>query len=126
MKRALYFGTDGCPGHSAIPLEGEFSSSEISTIVRLVDSFNLEKLFVGGHKFRWFNMGFTIDDNAYKFFGYAVPYSPDDNRGGSKSVIIVENGSMEDIRTLFYSNRFLMNKFNKIWDTYKYKEEERI
>lgn len=127
MRRALYFGTNGCPGHSAIPLAGEFSNEKIRKITSLVDSHNLEELFKYGDKSRWFNLKFTIDGNVINnFFGYAVPYSPDDPRGGSKSVILIENGSKEDIRKLFYSSMFLMKQFNKIWDKYNFDIDERL
>lgn len=126
MKRVLYFGTNGSPGHSIIPLVGEFSNVEIRKITLLVDSFNLEKLFIGGYKYRWFKFELTIDNNTNKFFGYAVPYSPDDPRGGSKTVILIENGNEEEIRDLFSSNKFVSKQFNKVWDKYNYKKEERL
>lgn len=126
-KRALYFGTDGRPGHYSIPIDSGFSQLELKAIEVFVDGFEFEKLFTGGFRSRWFNLEFELNDkDKYRFFGYAVPYSPDDKRGYSKTVILVEDGNKEDIKSLLDSNEFIRRQFNLVWDTYNYREEERI
>lgn len=126
MKRAVYFGTNGRPGHGFIPLYGKFSDKELRAIEIFVDGFDFEKLFTGGFRARWFNLEFQLEGNNYSLLGYAVPYSPDDKRGYSKTVILVEDGNKEDIRTLFDSNEFLQRQFNIVWNNHNYREEEKI
>lgn len=126
MKRTLYFGTNGSrPGHMSIPIYGKFSWEEKEKIEMLVDCLDFQNLFLDGSRSKWFNLKFELD-KKYQFLGYAVPYSPDDKRGYSKTVILVEDGTMEDIEDVLASHEFVRDQFNKVWEEYNYSKEERV
>ena len=46
MVRIAYFGTDGCPGHYAIPIRGKFTEEDIKVIESVdCDDFYSESFF---------------------------------------------------------------------------------
>lgn len=137
MKRALYFGTIHSLGHYPMPISGKFTDTEIRSIETFIENdtfYDVFKIVVDDNgivrninkKHAYFGIRFTIGNSQKYFFGYAVPYSPDDTRGGSKTVILVEDGTKDDIKSLVKSNEFLKEQFNKVWDKYNYKKENRI
>lgn len=44
MVRIAYFGTDGCPGHYAIPIRGKFTEEDIK-VIESVDCDDFYKVF---------------------------------------------------------------------------------
>lgn len=138
-KRALYFGTRGSLGHYPIPISGKFTDTEIKakaieTFIENDTFYDMFKTVVDDNgivrhinkKYNYFGVRFTVGNSQLHFFGYAVPYSPDDTRGGSKTVILVEEGNKRDIQSLLDSNEFIRDQFNKVWDKYKYNVGGRI
>ena len=80
MVRIAYFGTDGCPGHYAIPIRGKFTEEDIK-VIESVDCDDFYKVFdVMRFKIAEFK-GWTI---------LGIPASLDDHRPGSKTVIFIE------------------------------------
>lgn len=41
MVRIAYFGTDGCPGHYAIPIRGKFTEEDIKVIESVESDVNI-------------------------------------------------------------------------------------
>lgn len=75
MVRIAYFGTDGCPGHYAIPIRGKFTEEDIK-VIESVDCDDFYKVFdVMRFKIAEFK-GWTI---------LGIPASLDDHRPGSKN-----------------------------------------
>ena len=54
---------------------------------------------------------------AYVCFG--VPYSPDDERPGSKTIVLVEHGTIQEVKDAILQNPFLLDKFKKVKEKYK-------
>lgn len=85
MVRIAYFGTDGCPGHYAIPIRGKFTEEDIK-VIESVDCDDFYKVFdVMRFKIAEFK-GWTI---------LGIPASLDDHRPGSKTVIFIEGKANE-------------------------------
>lgn len=85
MVRIAYFGTDGCPGHYAIPIRGKFTEEDIK-VIESVDCDDFYKVFdVMRFKIAEFK-GWTI---------LGIPASLDDHRPGSKTVIFIEGEANE-------------------------------
>lgn len=106
VRRVIYFGTNGCAGHIAIPITGDFTDEELKK-VESIDSNN--------DFYRVFNKNeFKIArfDN-YTIFGF--PASPDDDRGGGKTVVMIEGEATEvDFIILLNSVPFLKKQFGKL------------
>lgn len=118
MKRVIYFGTDGCPGHYAIPIIGDFSWQERREITKAIDSSRFEEMFAGGVRaaiFRYSN-----------YLCYGVPYSPDDNRGGSRTVVLVENGTTEDLWRVLREVKFIKSKFAQVYKEHDFPKQENL
>lgn len=105
MVRIAYFGTDGCPGHYAIPIRGKFTEEDIK-VIESVDCDDFYKVFdVMRFKIAEFK-GWTI---------LGIPASLDDHRPGSKTVIFIEGEANEaDFIEVTQEYSFLKNK--TIWD----------
>ena len=85
MVRIAYFGTDGRPGHYAIPIRGKFTEEDIK-VIESVDCDDFYKVFdVMRFKIAEFK-GWTI---------LGIPASLDDHRPGSKTVIFIEGKANE-------------------------------
>lgn len=85
VVRIAYFGTDGCPGHYAIPIRGKFTEEDIK-VIESVDCDDFYKVFdVMRFKIAEFK-GWTI---------LGIPASLDDHRPGSKTVIFIEGEANE-------------------------------
>lgn len=50
---------------------------------------------------------------------YGVPYSPDDTRPGSKTIVLVEYGTVQEVKDAILQNPFLLDKFKKVKEKYK-------
>jgi len=109
MKRVIYFGTKGSAGHFAFPIIGSFSRQEIEE-VESIDCDSFYKVFA------------KYEFKLSKFKGYTIfgfPASPDDSRGGSKTVVMIEgDASIQDFLGLIDGNSFLKGQFDRL--TIKY------
>lgn len=105
VRRVIYFGTNGCAGHVAIPITGKFSDEEL----REVESIDNDSFY---RVFRKNEFKIARFKN-YTILGF--PASPDDNRGGSKTVVMIEGGATElDFIILLNSVSFLKRQFSKL------------
>lgn len=109
MVRIAYFGTDGCPGHYAIPIRGKFTEEDIK-VIESVDCDDFYKVFdVMRFKIAEFK-GWTI---------LGIPASLDDHRPGSKTVIFIEGEANEaDFIEVTQEYSFLKNKVKKLAELY--------
>lgn len=109
MVRIAYFGTDGCPGHYAIPIRGKFTEEDIK-VIESVDCDDFYKVFdVMRFKIAEFK-GWTI---------LGIPASLDDHRPGSKTVIFIEGEANEaDFTEVTQEYSFLKNKVKKLAELY--------
>lgn len=104
MVRIAYFGTDGCPGHYAIPIRGKFTEEDIK-VIESVDCDDFYKVFdVMRFKIAEFK-GWTI---------LGIPASLDDHRPGSKTVIFIEGEANEADYITFKGNGKESFSFNVI------------
>lgn len=109
MVRIAYFGTDGRPGHYAIPIRGKFTEEDIK-VIESVDCDDFYKVFdVMRFKIAEFK-GWTI---------LGIPASLDDHRPGSKTVIFIEGKANEtDFMEVIQEYSFLKNKVKKLAELY--------
>lgn len=111
MKRVAYFGTEGegVTGHYFKAIVGDFTQDEIKEIEQL-DCY-AESIFNGNIKFKFF---------TYKnYLCFGVPVSPDDKRGGSKTIALVENAAgRKEVLEVIESSPFLKIQFNRISEIY--------
>lgn len=114
-KRKIYFGTNGCPGHYLVPICGKFSDEEI----RCLNGIDTVRLNGRGG---WFN----YDCLGHTFRCLYFPYSLDDERPGSKTIFMIEKGTVVDFRRMFRHTLFCINKFLAIKDKFGYTEDEII
>ncbi len=101
-KRVIYFGTEGRghAGHYPLGINCELSREEYEQI------YKVDKLSPDGF--------FRFDE----FLGYGVPFSPDDMRGGCKTIVLVENGTEDEIIYCINNNEFLNRQFNRVKEMY--------
>lgn len=104
MNRIAYFGTWGRPGHLFKAIRGPFSKQDINNICKIDSPVYHEAIEADGyHYLRYKN-----------FLGYAIPYSEDDKRGGSMTVIFIENAkSAKDIIRALEQFPELQRRFRK-------------
>lgn len=116
MNRIAYFGTNGNnePGHYFRAIEGNFSSEE-QGLVEFLDGGSLDfdrMIYDGSLGFKFFRY--------LNYFGLASPVSPDDERGGSKTIVLIENVKLKnDILEAIEAHPFLKGQFNRICAKYK-------
>ena len=48
-----------------------------------------------------------------------LPYSPDDERPGSKTIVLVEYGTVQEVKDAILQTPFLLEKFKKVKEKYK-------
>lgn len=112
-KRVAYFGTQGggIPGHSFTAIVGEFSYEEEREVIRL-DCDTTFKVFDGKRQFKFFNYG--------KYMCLAFPASPDDKRGGSITIVLIEgkDTSRKEILETIGTSSFLKKQFNRLCELY--------
>lgn len=112
MNRIAYFGTpgDGYIGHHFAAISGEFSREEGEYIEKL-DGDDIQKIFKGKRNFCFFKYG--------NYIGLAFPASPDDKRGGSVTIALVENATDEgDVLKVIEDFPFLKRQFNRLCELY--------
>lgn len=113
MVRIAYFGTNGHPGHYAIPLRGQFTEAELREIED-VDAFTSCCGFFKQEKKTFIYFGFR----NYSCIGF--PASLDDKRGGSKTIFLVEDRTIRDEEIVDALNEFplVKEKFEKLGKLY--------
>lgn len=109
-RRVIYFGTNGCAGHIAIPITGKFSDEELRE-VESIDDDSFYRVF-RKNEFK------IAKFKNYTILGFLA--SPDDHRGGSKTVVMIEGEATEvDFIILLNSVHFLERQFNKLAKMFK-------
>ena len=108
-KRSAYFGTNGRAGHYLFPLNGNFSSQEIE------DLSDIDMVQLRGRGGMFLYKGFTC---------LWFPYSPDDKRPGSKSIVMVENGDINDIKKVIIDIDLVHTSIHKVCEQYGYTKKE--
>lgn len=108
--RIAYFGTEGQAGHSFKAIQGEFTKEEIREIEK-VDCDAIYKVFKHKYSFEFFMYG------RYGCLGF--PASPDDDCGGSKTIIFVEGAIIkEDVLKAVDISPFVKNQFLRLAKVY--------
>ncbi len=112
-NRIIYFGTDGCVGHYPLGINFTLSEEEYK------DSKEIDRIITDE----------VLDENTGTFLRYlsdgvpytcyGVPYSPDDERPGSKTIVLVEYGTVQEVKDAILQNPFLLDKFKKVKEKYK-------
>lgn len=112
-NRIIYFGTDGCVGHYPLGINFHLTRKEYKDFQE-IDRIITDEILDGntGTFLRYF-----LDGVPYICYG--VPYSPDDERPGSKTIVLVENGTVQKVKDAILQNPFLLDKFNKVKEKYK-------
>lgn len=113
MNRVAYFGTYGNnkAGHYFMAIRGEFTSEEQDQI-KMIDTDDFNRLVEkdGGFQFfMWHSYGCL-----------AFPASPDDDRGGCKTVIFVENTNKKiEVLEAVNASPFVKRQFERLSEMYK-------
>ena len=111
-NRIIYFGTDGCVGHYPLGINFTLSKQEYKDFQKVDGIITDEVLDENGTFLRYVTKGVP-----YTCFG--VPYSPDDTRPGSKTIVLVEYGTVQEVKDAILQNPFLLDKFKKVKEKYK-------
>ncbi|NDV63896.1 hypothetical protein [Bacteroides sp. 224] len=108
MKRVAYFGTQGggVAGHYFTAIVGQFSREEEREVIRL-DSDKTTAIFEGKRQFKFFDYG--------KYKCLALNASPDDKRGGSITIALVENATeYKEVLDAIETSNFMRNQFDRL------------
>lgn len=108
----IYFGTDGCVGHYPLGINFTLSKQEYKDFQKIDGIITDEVLDENGTFLRYLSEGV-----CYTCFG--VPYSPDDTRPGSKTIVLVEYGTVQEVKDAILQTPFLLDKFKKVKEKYK-------
>ncbi|WP_289160500.1 hypothetical protein [uncultured Parabacteroides sp.] len=114
MKRIAYFGTLGNneAGHYFKTISGQFTHEEQRQI-ELLDGGNsdFDNMFCGKYQFKYFRY--------INYSGLAFPASPDDARGGSRTIVLVEDAEgLKDVLDAIENNPFLKSQFNRLCEKF--------
>lgn len=110
-KRAAYFGTNFRPGHYLFTLRGKFTKQEIKD---LSDVYTVQLQGRGG---------------VFTYKGFTclyIPYSLDDDRLGSRTIIMVEKGTIGAIKRIIRNRPSIYVYFLRLFRKYRYTEDELI
>lgn len=112
-NRIIYFGTNGCVGHYPLGINFTLSKEEYKDS-KEIDRIISDEILDGntGTFLRYLSDGVP-------YTCYGVPYSPDDERPGSKTIVLVEYGTVQEVKDAILQNPFLLNKFKKVKEKYK-------
>lgn len=111
IRKIIYFGTDGCLGHYPKGVNCELTAEEYDELKR-VDRVNVEEQLERDDG--WFE--YRTHCGTYTCFG--VPYSLDDKRPGSKSIVMMEDSNIFDVILAVKSIPFLYDKFKELNERY--------
>ena len=112
-NRIIYFGTNGCVGHYPLGINFTLSKEEYKDSKDIDRIISDEVLNENTGTF----LRYLSDGVPYICFG--VPYSPDDERPGSKTIVLVEYGTVQEVKDAILQNPFLLDKFKKVKEKYK-------
>ena len=113
QKRIIYFVTNGCVGHYPLGINFTLSKEEYNDFGEIDKIVTDEILDENTGTF----LRYLPKGVAYVCFG--VPYSPDDERPGSKTIVLVEHGTIQEVKDAILQNPFLLDKFKKVKEKYK-------
>lgn len=91
-NRIIYFGTDGCVGHYPLGINFHLTRKEYKDFQEIDRIITDEVLNENNGTF----LRYLSDGVPYTCFG--VPYSPDDERPGSKTIVLVEYGTVQEVK----------------------------
>lgn len=112
-NRIIYFGTDGCVGHYPLGINFTLSKEEYKDFQEIDRIITDEVLDENTGTFLRYLPGGVL------YTCYGVPYSPDDERPGSKTIVLVEYGTVQEVKDAILQNPFLLDKFKKVKEKYK-------
>lgn len=114
-NKIAYFGTSHKgSGHHFQAIKGEFSDEEILAIEKL-DGL-IEEIFGSPYEAKFFRY--------LNYLGLAINASPDDERPGSKTIVLVKDGKSEDeILKVIDEYPFLKNQFDRVDEKYGLKRK---
>ena len=112
-NRIIYFGTNGCVGHYPLGINFTLSKDEYNRIRKIDGIITDNNLNKDTGTF----LLYVTKGVPYTCFG--VPYSPDDERPGSKTIVLVENGTVQEVKDAILQTPFLLDKFKKVKEKYK-------
>ncbi len=105
MAEIIYFGTDGCSGHSPIGIDKTLSNEEYNMWNECDNGVWIETIQKnpGRH---------LIKHHGEVYTNYGVPFSIDDARGGSHTELFWKGiHSENDIINFIKNNEFLKHQF---------------
>lgn len=111
-KQIVYFGTNGCVEHYPLGINFTLSEEEYRDFQK-IDGIVTEKELAKNKG--WFY--FLREDHIYLCFG--VPYSPDDKRPGSKTIVMVDGAERHDVVDAILETPFLLKQFKEVNEKYK-------
>lgn len=106
MAEIIYFGTDGCPGHYPIGIDKALTNAEYKMWNECDNGYWIDniKKNPGRH---------VIKHHGEVYTNYGIPFSVDDDRGGSHTELFWKGiHTEEEIISLIKSNPFLSRQFN--------------
>ena len=112
-NRIIYFGTNGCVGHYPLGINFNLSKEEqkdFESIDLIIADEDIDHK-TGTYLLYW--------HDKMPFVCYGVPYSPDDERPGSKTIVLIENSTINEVKDAIIKNNFLYDKFKKVKEKYK-------
>ena len=112
-NRIIYFGTNGCVGHYPLGINFHLTQKEYQYFKKIDRIITDETLNKATGTF------FCYRTNGTSYIGFGVPYSPDDERPGSKTIVLVEYGTVQEVKDAILQNPFLLDKFKKVKEKYK-------
>ena len=106
MAEIIYFGTDGCSGHSPIGIDKTLTNAEYEIWCECDNRVWINKIQK--------NPGYhVIKHHGEIYTNYGVPFSVDDNRGGSHTELFWKGiHTEEEIVNLIKNHSFLSKQFN--------------
>lgn len=111
-NRIIYFGTDGCVGHYPLGINFHLTRKEYK------DFQNIDRIITDEFLNKATGTFFRYITNGTPYIGFGVPYSPDDERPGSKTIVLVECGTVQKVIDAILQNSFLLDKFKKVKEKY--------
>lgn len=106
MAKIIYFGTNGCSGHDPIGIDKPLNEGEYKKWYECDNEVWIDYIRKnpGRH---------VIKHHGEVYTNYGVPFSVDDDRGGSHTELFWKGThTEEEIVNLIKSNSFLSKQFN--------------
>ena len=110
MAEIIYFGTNGCSGHSPIGIDKTLTRTEYKIWCKFDNEVWINNIYrnPGRHIIKHYGEVYT---------NYGVPFSVDDERVGSHTELFWKGlHTEEEIIRLIKNNQFLARQFKKLED----------